>query len=344
MKVTFLASLAAAAIACAACAQPSPFQYSGTLQAESAGVGSTIGGRITRVFVSDGERVRKNQLLVTLDDVELRAELQTAIHQESQADAAAAQAQAQVDKTQSGAPHQVDIARAGIRAARAGLAQAQAQAVQSERDYDRARQLYVQGAIAAQAMDTAEAAYRTARAGVASARANLSSAHQTLDQLQQSSLPADVASAQQAYQAAVANRQAARAGVAAARSRLAEMFIRAPADGLIDALDLRAGDLVGPRAQVATVDEFVDPYVRIYVPQKDLSSATVGARVRVLSDALAGAQFDGRIESVDANAQFTPRDVQTAQDRSDLVFGVKIRVHDPQRRLHGGTTVEVALP
>jgi len=70
----------------------------------------------------------------------------------------------------------------------------------------------------------------------------------------------------------------------------------------------------------------------------------VGAAVRVRSDALASRVFDGRIETIDAQAQFTPRDVQTAADRADLAFGVKVRIADADHALRAGTTVDVALP
>ena len=62
------------------------------------------------------------------------------------------------------------------------------------------------------------------------------------------------------------------------------------------------------------------------------------------SDALAGRVFEGHIETIDARAQFTPRDVQTAEDRAALAFGIKVRIADPDRALRAGTTVDVALP
>jgi HlyD family secretion protein len=143
---------------------------------------------------------------------------------------------------------------------------------------------------------------------------------------------------------AQATARAAQADVAAARVRLDETIVRAPADGVVTALDLHPGDLVAPGASVATIDEAGNPYARIYVPQAQLGRVTVGAHLAVRSDALPGVSFDGVVEQVDSQAQFTPQNVQTASDRAVLSFGVKVRVHDPQRRLHPGTTVEVALP
>ena len=371
-----------AALLCAGCSGNGGFAYSGTLQSESANVGSTVGGRIVAVYVADGQAVHEGQVLVRLDDGELRGAWQSAVASQRQAaatladleagsrpdeiaraEAQAAQAQAQLQEATQSQPHQLDVARDAVHSARASLAQSLATQRQQALAYSRARVLYSQGAIAAQDRDDARAAYLTSAAAVRAARAGLASAQAQLAQLQTAALPQGIAAAQSAYASAAANAAlvaegsrpdqvvaaraalaAAKANTAAAESRLREMTIRAPAGGVIDSLDLRAGDLIGPRGVVATVREFVDPYVRIYVAQKDLADVAVGRHVRVRSDALDGAIFDGRIEQIDQDAQFTPRDVQTTEDRLDLVFGVKIRVHDPERRLHGGTTVEVALP
>jgi len=342
MKTNWIVLLCCALL-CASCAAQDRFAYSGTLQAESANVGSTIGGRVSLVAVSDGQLVKRGQVLVFLDDKELRADLDATMHQEAQAAAAVGQAQAELTKTSSSQPHQLRIAHENVRQARAALAAAQAQATQQSLTYHRSQTLFSQGAIAAQTLDDARATYQSSQAGVASARAALASARAQLAQLEASSQPQDLAVAQQSYQAAVASREAASANVAAAQSRLREMVVRAPADGVIDALDLRPGDMVGPRAQIASVREFLNPYVRIYVAQQDLGRVRVGASVSIRSDALGGRIFNGVVEQIDQDAQFTPQNTQTAEDRANLAYGVKVRVHDPHHELHGGTTVEVAL-
>ena len=357
------------------------FQYSGTLQAESAQVGSTIGGRVSAVYVSDGQRVSKNQGLVQLDDRDERAALAAARAQAAQAAAALAnvqagprpaeieraaategQALATLRKAETSKADVIAQAADNVRQAEASLHQAQAAALQAAQNDRRVSLLHSQGAVAAQAADDARSADRQAQAAVRAASARLSEAQAVLAQTS-ASVPQDVAAAQGGYQAAVAQRQlvqqgsrpqeisqaraafnAARANVAAARARLDEMLIKSPADGFVEQIDLHPGDLLSPRAQAATVHELRDPYVRIYVVQTDLGRLRTGQAVRVRSDAVAGVEFSGTIEQIDEEAQFTPRDIQTAQDRADLTFGVKVRVHDPGRRLHGGTTVEVALP
>ena len=138
-----------------------------------------------------------------------------------------------------------------------------------------------------------------------------------------------------------ANLKAAQAALDAARVALDETAIRSPVDGVVEAIDLHPGDLLQPRATAATVDSLRDPYVRIYVPQQQLSSFTRGHAFTVRSDSVPGQTFEGIDEEHDRVAQFTPRDVQTAEDRAELTFGVKIRIHDPKHQLYGGTTVTV---
>jgi len=317
--------------------------------------------------------VKAGQVIVALDGSAERAALAAARGQQAQAAAALADliagprpeevaralaaeasAKAVLDKT----PQALRVARDSVREAQASVSQAQATGTQATLAYQRAERLYAQGAVAAQARDDARASYESAQAAIKAANARLAAARAQLIETERS----DTTVAQQSYASAVANRQlvqagarpqqidqaraaydAARANVAAAQTNLREMSVTAPADGTIDSLDLRAGDLVGPRAQVAIVREFRDPYVRIYVAQHDLGLIHVGQAVQVRSDALGGQQFSATIEQIDQDAQFTPRDVQTAEDRSDLSYGVKVRVHDPDRKLPGGTTVEVSL-
>ena len=372
-----------ASIAVSACAaRHDAFAYSGTVQADAAGVGSTAGGRVAEVLASDGQRVAKGALLVRFDDRQQVAAYRAALAQEAQAAASlrdleagpreadvakaaasAAQAQAVYRRAQLELPSQIASARQSVHAAQAEANAAAAAATTASRDFSRARQLYDQGAVPAQQLDAAQAAAASAQSASAAAQARLRSAESALSAVRNGAAEADVSSAAGAAAAAEANLDLVRVGartdqvaaaqaalaaatadVAAAAARLDDAHVRSPADGIVDQLDLHPGDLVNPGAPVATIDEFGDPWVRIYVTQTDMQRVRAGATVSVRSDALAGRTFSGRVEAIDAQAQFTPRDVQTAQDRADLAFGVKVRIRDPDRFLRAGTTVDVALP
>ena len=358
------------------------FAYSGTVQADAAAIGSTAGGRVASVAVGDGQRVRKGQTIVIFDDRQARAAYRSAIAARDQAyaqlhdleagprpadiaraQAGAAQADAAYEQAQLNQPQAVQTARSAVESAKADDASAHAASDKAARDEERSLALYREGAISEQAMDASRTAADSARGAAQSADARLRQSTSALDSVENGSAAqtvkaaADNAAAAHAelslvlagtrpdqLQQARAAAKAADANVAGAAARLDETRVVAPADGVVDGLDLRPGDLVPAGAAVAQVDEFGNPWVRIYVTQSDMQHVKVGAAVRVRSDALAGQSFDGRIETIDARAQFTPRDVQTAEDRADLAFGVKIRIADPGRALRAGTTVDVALP
>lgn len=367
----------------AACAAgDNHFAYSGTLQADSAAVGSMAGGRIVAVTAHDGQPVTRGQTIVRFDDRQQRAALDGAIAQEAQAraalrDLAAGPRQADIDKAAAAAaqaealyrraallePQQVAAAQQAVREAQGDGRAAHAKAATATLDLARAQHLFSEGAISAQALDAAREAQQSASGAATAADARLQAAQAQLASVHSGSTTQDVGAAAKAAAAAEANatlvRQGARpdqvaearaamdeagANVAAARARFDETLVAAPADGIVDGLDLHAGDLVPAGVAVATVDEFGDPWVRIYVAQADIGRVKIGASVDARSDAFGSRPFSGSIEAIDSAAQFTPRNVQTASDRADLVFGVKVRLHDPDRLLRAGTTVEIALP
>lgn len=364
-----------------ACSRGPDYVYSGTLQAPSAAVGSTVGGRVIHVFVSEGGSVRKGSPLVQFDDAQERATLNSSTAKLGQARAALAellagarpqdlerarqlaeQQRAQAVLAQNTTPYQSSVAVNQLRQALAQQHDAREAARVADINADRMRSLYSTGDISAQDRDAAVANEAHANAQLANATDAVRSAQAQAANTTAVTLPQNAAAAEAGYRAAEAQYQSLAAGarpdevrqaqatvraaqsdVAASHSRLNEMIVRAPAEGVVTAMDLHPGDLVAPGASVATIDETGNPYVRIYVPQSELGRVKVGSNVNVQSDA-SSEHFSGSVEQIDSRAQFTPENVQTASDRAVLSFGVKVRVHDPDHHLHSGTTVEVAIP
>lgn len=356
--------------------------YSGTLHTEAVEVGSTVGGRVSAVLVAAGDRVHAGQTLVRLDDRALSAALEGASARLDEARAQladllagarpaeivrareqSAQAFAAYRAVADAQSAQIQAAQAQVRDARAALAEAKAVLVYAEATYKRQVSLNRSGDMSRASVDAARSERDRARAGVQGARARLTQANARRAEVERAQAPNDTAAAAANARAARASVQLTREGsrpqqialarahvasaaaaLAAARVTLDEMTIRAPLDGTVEAIDLHPGDLLQAQATAALIDSLRDPYVRIYVPQSRLSNFTHGHIVTVRSDALPGQTFQGVDEEHDRSAQFTPRDVQTAEDRANLTFGVKIRVHDPEHRLYGGTSITVSVP
>ena len=107
---------------------------------------------------------------------------------------------------------------------------------------------------------------------------------------------------------------------------------------------MRKGDLVPASQPVVRVLRARDLWVRVYVPETDLGKVVNGQTVSVTVDAYSDRQFTGRIIQIAAESEFTPRNVQSVDERRHQVFGMKIRVDDPQGVFKAGMAAEVTIP
>lgn len=346
-----------------ACAAPPT--YSGTVQTESITIGSEMGGRVSGVYVSVGSRVHRGSIVLRIDDSLLQSQYEQSVALQQQAtqreselangtvatdvqraQAQSAAAQAQYQQVVSATQPQIAAQAAIVRDAQAGETLAKS-------NFTRAKALSASGDVSSQTLDQASAEYQAAQQKVAQAQSDYRA-------LVSAVLPGEKAAAQQTalaqsagYQTAKngprpelvaqarSQTQAARAAVAHAQVQLRETIVRSPADGAVESFDLHPGDLLNPNQPVAVIDTFSDPFVYIYASQEDLHKFQKGARVSIKSDAGMGA-FQGVVEAHDRSAQFTPQNVETADQRAELVYGVKVRIHDPQHQLLDGTTVTVS--
>jgi HlyD family secretion protein len=346
------------AIACSA----SRSVYSGTVQTESVAVGSESGGRVAMVAVAPGSIVHRGSVILRLDAAELSAEHAQAIAQTqaaaeslaalangnvpsdiARARALSAQAEAQYRQT-------IVQSRPQTAAAQAAIGDAEAAARLARATLERTEPLAQTGDLSQQSLDQARAGDQGAQARLAQARADYSNLVRAQLPGERSGAGANAAAQRANYETvrngsreeliaqARAQLAAAHAAEQLALARLRETVVIAPADGVVESFDLHPGDLLGPNQQAAILDTFADPFTYIYVSQRDLGALPQGKTIQVTSDA-DNTTYGARVEAHDRTAQFTPQNVETADQRADLVYGVKVRIHDPQHRLLAGTTI-----
>jgi multidrug resistance efflux pump len=346
-----------------------PFEWAGTVEARAVTVGSRTGGRIKQILVHEGDQVAAGQTLLVLEPGDLEAQRANAAAQLEQMEAAQ-------DKLQRGArPEEIAQAKARaneanaafaetrhgsrveeIAAAEARLAQTQAQVDQAKLDDDRARRLAADQAIAQAEADTADTALRTATA--------LRDAQQkVLDELRAGARVEDreqaAARASEAEAAAklviegarVEDLRAAAAEVAAAKAHvdqldvaIAELTIRAPAAARIESLDLRPGDILAPNAPAATLLEDGQLYVRIYVPETEIGHVKVDQKVPVSVDSFPDRSFAGTVEFISGSGEYSPRNLQTADERADQVFAMRVGLIEGKDVLRAGMAAFIHVP
>jgi HlyD family secretion protein len=136
----------------------------------------------------------------------------------------------------------------------------------------------------------------------------------------------------------------ARAQLADTDAQLGEMQVTAPSDSILEVLSVKVGDVLPPNREVATLLLPQHLWVRVYVPEPWLGRIKIGDHVRVRVDSFRGTDFDGIVEQVNRQAEFTPRNVQTVEDRIRQVFGVKIRLPNNDDRLRAGMAADAYFP
>ena len=136
----------------------------------------------------------------------------------------------------------------------------------------------------------------------------------------------------------------ARAQLADIDAQLAEMQVVAPADSILEVLSVKVGDVLPANREVATLLLTGHLWVRVYVPESWLGLIELGEHVRVRVDSFPRTDFDGVVEQINRQAEFTPRNVQTVADRIKQVFGVKVRLPSDDDRLRAGMAADVYFP
>jgi multidrug resistance efflux pump len=300
-------------------ASGAPFQWSGTVEADTIDVGSRVGGRVLEIQAREGDVVAAGQALVTLEKGDLPAQRLIAVGQLEQAQAALARVYSRTVPT---------ARRAEIAQARARVEAQEATLEKAKLDERRARKLFAGGAATRVDVDNAATGLRGASAQATALRAQLETLlHGT---------PADVRSAQGLV-------DAAQGRVQQIDVMLGELVIRSPRAARIESLRLRPGDILPPNASAAKLLEATQLYVRIYVPETQIGRVHPGMAVPIYVDSFPRHAFSGRIESVAHEGEFTPRNLETADERADQVFASRVRIEDGGGVLRAGMAAFVRV-
>jgi HlyD family secretion protein len=342
--------------------------FSGTIETREIRVGSKVGGRVLEVMVVEGQEVQTGQPLVKFDIAELQTQFsqaQARVEQQrarlvrlergarpeekAQARAATETARATLDAVRNG-PRPEEIAQA-----RASVAAASAEVNSAEAEFKRMERLRETGDISRQDFDTAKFRFDNMRA-------RLEAEKERLGLLLSGSRKEDIRAAEERFRQAqeaenlvlagprseeIADARAqlneAMARVEQIRVQLAEGEVTAPANSVVEVVSVRPGDLLTPNQPVARLLERDQIWVRIYVPEPQLGLVKVGQRAKIVVDTFPKEPFDGTIEQINSEGEFTPRNIQSRDERAHQVFGVKVRIDNREGKLKPGMAADVTI-
>jgi HlyD family secretion protein len=298
-------------------ARDGALRASGTVEATEARLGFPAAGLLQAVGAREGDAVAAGAELAHLDRAEMLARL-------AQAEAQAAAARALLEELERGArSEELAQARAAADAARERL-------VDAQRDLSRTQQLHDAGAVSREALDKATLAQEIA----------VSQQTQAAEQLKL--LTAGPRRERiDAQRAQLAQAEAAQQAIAAS---LTNLTLRAPFDGLVTVRHREPGEIVPAGSPVLTVMNRADRWIRIFVPETRIGAVRIDQTATITIDSFAHKTYAGRVVFVASEAEFTPKTVQTAQERVKLVYAVKVRITgDADFDLKPGMPADVRL-
>lgn len=326
-----LSSLIALTVLAGACrhAAPGPTRATGYVEATEVRVAPEVGGRILVVDVAEGDRVAAGQEVARIDtsDTELTLRQVTAERQ---------QAQAQLALLLAGSrPEDIQQAMAERQSALADAKAAQAELDAANADVKRFEDLLRANAGSVKQRDDAVTRRDVADARVHAANEHVQAASEVLAKLK-------AGSRSQEIEAARAHLSAADAQIATLQKNLADAVLKAPVGGIVTAKLLDAGEMVAPHVPIVAVTDIDDAWANVYVDEPLVPKLKIGQAATVVTDA--GQRLPGTITFVSPNAEFTPRNVQTAEERSKLVYRIKVAVDNRSGVLKPGMPIEAELP
>ena len=217
-----------------------------------------------------------------------------------------------------------------IEEGRAALRQSEERRDDALRDQQRAQRLFDGGSISQEMLDKSQTAFRVAEATVDQAR-------QRLQILEDGVRPERLA----AQRAVVAQAEAAVAQVDAA---LRNSVVVTPFSGIVTVRHKEPGETVSPGLPVVSLLDPEDRWVRIYVSEDRIGAVSLGQSAEISSDTYPDRRYGGEVVFISSEAEFTPRNVQTTEERVKLVYAVKVRItEDPSHDLKPGIPADVAL-
>jgi HlyD family secretion protein len=289
---------------------------SGNVEVTEVDLGFKIPGRVEKLLTDEGKNVTGGEVIALLDRAGLLLQV------EAQRAGLEAYRAKLLELRHGSRPQEKSSARAQVLSASADLERAQ-------KDHARAEALFSKGTISAQQRDSAKQAFEVAQARHAQAQEGESLVRE--------------GSRLETIKAGEAQVKQAEAQLGVLREQLADTALKTPVAGVILRKNVEAGETVPTGAPVFTVGDLDHPWVKIYVKEDKLGLVKLGQQAEVTVDTYPGKTFAGTVTYISSEAEFTPKNVQTKEERVKLVFGVKVSVTNPRQELKPGMPADVKI-
>jgi HlyD family secretion protein len=291
-------------------------EASGNIEATNIIVSSQVSGKVVQIMKDEGDRVNKGDTVIIIDPETYKLRLNEAL-------ASKDYAEAQFNLIKKGARDE------DINQAEENLKQAQISLDLAEKDKQRMENLYESKSITKKQYDDAVANYDIALT-------KLNSAKENFQKIKNLARPEELIQAK-------ANLEKATANVNLLKKSLSDCFVTSPSSGFITKKFLEEGETVGMMSALFQVADLNSVELVIYVSETELGKVQLGQTAKISVDTFPDKSFDGKVTYISPEAEFTPKNIQTKEERTKLVYAVKIKVDNPDFELKDGMPADASI-
>ncbi len=295
---------------------PDTIEASGNIESINVIVSSKVNGQIEKILYDEGQFVNEGDTVMIIDHETLQYQL-------DQAEAGVEAARAQLNLLKDGARKE------DIKQAEEAVKQAQVNFDLAKKDNERMQKLYEAKSISQNQYDNANAKYELTQAQLKSAKENLL-------KLRNFARPEEI-------QQADANLKRQIAGADLLKKSIRDSYVQSPINGVIVEKYFEKGETVTQMSSLFKVSDLRTVDLKIYVSEEELGRVKLGQTADISVDAYPNKTYPGKIIYISPEAEFTPKNIQTKDERTKLVFAVKIRVDNPKYELKPGMPADAVV-
>jgi HlyD family secretion protein len=354
-------------------------RISGNIEMTQVTVAFKQAGRVIAIEVEEGAAVRKGQLLARADRASVLHQLERDQAGVASAQGQAEQLRTTIDWQRIAVEREIELRTAELRAAEAqlnnlvagarnqeiqqseaALADARANHAQAAADWERAQKLFRDEDISRAQYDQFKTRFDSLAAVVRQAEMRLSLVKEGPRTQDIAAARAQLARAQAAVRNAENNRlqvrqreqelvvrraevERAQAQVAVLGVQLGDTLAEAPVDGVVLNKNVELGEVINAGVPVLTIGDVARPWLRAYLTEKQLGRVKLGGKVRVTTDSFPGKVYPGRVTFIASEAEFTPKQIQTPEERIKLVYRIKVELDNPNQELKLNMPVDAVI-
>ena len=317
-------------------------QANGRIECDHCTVASKIPGKIVELKAREGDYVKEKQILARLDDAQVLAKVDQSKAAVETLEAQLNAARTALSMLKKQVPLQVETAKAGVTLAKAAQTAAKANMAQAGTEARRFQGLLKKNTVSKESTEQKELVWKIAKAESSTAQAAVTQAQKRLAEAELSWQ--QVAVKEQEMTALKGQVKQVQAALAEAQSIQNDLTIRAPADGIVTTRIVNNGEVIAAGSPLFDVVNLDHLYLKVYIPEIEIGKVRLGLPARIYTDAFPDEPFPATVRYIASRAEFTPKEVQTPDERVKLVYAVKLYLDEnPDHRLTPGLPADAVI-